>query len=86
MILTFIFLLLSNIWALLFQALPTVPLPAGIQSAIDTVVSWMYLINVAVDVNTLMYMVGFILALEATILGVEFLFWAYSKLPIIGKK
>jgi len=85
MIITFIILLLANVWAIAIQWLPTGSLPTGISTAIATTISWLYVANIAIDVNTLLLQLGLFFTIELVVLAFEFFFWVYSKIPVVGK-
>jgi len=86
MIATFILTLFTNFWAFAFQILPVGHLPAGVSSAITTTISWIWVVNPILDIPTVFDLFYLFLGIEITILGLEFFFWVYSKVPIFGKK
>lgn len=86
MIITGLVLLFSNLWALAFQVFPSGTLPSGVTSALSTTISWIWVANIAIDVNTLLMLVGLFFTIELLIQAIELFFWVYSKIPVLGKK
>jgi len=85
MIITFILTIFGGIWSGVFSLLPTGSLPAAVSSSIVTVVSWLYVADVVVDIDSLLYLLGLYFTIEAIIQATHFFFWVFSKIPIIGK-
>lgn len=85
MIVTFILILFANLWEFAFQVFPTGHIPQGMLDAIDTTISWVWVANIVLDVNTLFTIVGLYFVFELSTLLIEFFFWVYSKIPIFGK-
>jgi len=86
MIATFVLILFANLWEFAFQLFPSGSLPEGVYTAITTAISWLWMTNIFLDINTLMTVLGLWIALELTIQLIEFFFWVYSKIPVFGKK
>lgn len=85
MIITFLMVLIGNLLAFGFSFLPTGSLPSAVSSSLTTVLSWMYVANVAVNVDALISIFLLILGIELVIQAVEVVMWIYSKIPVIGK-
>jgi len=85
MILSLILYMMAAVWGAAVSLLPVATLPPGIPTAIGTVVSWIWVVNPVVDVNTLFLCFGIWLTTEVVLWTADFFFWAYSKLPVIGK-
>lgn len=86
MIISFIIILVANIISFGFYALPTGTLPAGVSSAFASVISWIWVANIAVDIPTLISIVAIIFSIELALWSYKMLFWIYSKIPFIGRR
>jgi len=85
MILSIILYMMAAVWGAAVSLLPVATLPAGVSTSISTVVSWFWLVNPVLDVNKLFVCFGFLLTTEVVLWTADFFFWAYSKIPVIGK-
>lgn len=85
MITTFFLTLAGQLYALGVGLLPTGSLPPAVTTSLMTVVSWLNVADVVVDIDSLLYLLTLFFVIEAGIQAVQFFFWVYSKLPIIGK-
>jgi len=76
----------SIIWSGLSSVLPTGVLPAGVTSAIETAISWIWVANPVIDVNAIFLSLSLWFTVEVTLWTAKLFVWVYSKIPIFGKK
>lgn len=86
MIITFILQLVASLYAIMGDLLPDATMSAEVVSAIHSMVGYLFLADIVVDVDALMAVFGLYLFTEVTIMGVQFMFWAYAKMPLLGKR
>lgn len=86
MIITFILQVVASLYAVMGNLLPDATMSAAVTAAIHSMVGYMYLADIVIDVDALLAVFGLYLLTEVTIMGVQFMFWAYAKIPFIGKR
>jgi len=85
MIISLILSLFGQLWEVAFSVLPTGSLPAAVGTSLKTVVGWLYVADPVIPIDTLLSLLTTFFVIEASIQAVQFFFWLYSKIPLIGK-
>jgi len=85
MIISFFLYALGAMWSRLYELMPTGTLPSGASSAVQSAISWVWVINPIFDVPALFYVFGVYFTVEAVLWTAEMFVWIYSKVPIFGK-
>lgn len=85
MITTFFLTLAGQLYALGVGLLPNGSLPSAVTTSLFTVVSWLNVADIVIDVDTLLALLTTFFVIEAGIQAVQFFFWVYSKIPFIGR-
>jgi len=86
MILTFILTAAYNVYAGLFELLPTGSLPSGVSTGMTKIITYMYGFNELFPVDTLFQVFTAFIVFETAMLLFDMIQWMMRKIPLLNIK